>query len=181
MDAAELAVFARELIHSRQNVSPKRLVEPGPTPSQLQEILATAMLLSDPDKTRRHGEGLLAAQPPVVDQAEVDEIIDDDQPDSPTASTATTVATEPTPVIAESVADSPDFTDLFDGIFDDELEAESASDECALEGLLDKSQAGLDKDNFADESYHSEHSAEPETVTAGGDEEADDSDLDYWF
>lgn len=42
MDAAELAVFARELIHSRQNVSPKRLVEPGPTPSQLQDILATA-------------------------------------------------------------------------------------------------------------------------------------------
>ena len=28
----------------------------------LQEILATAMLLADPDKTRRHGEGLLAAQ-----------------------------------------------------------------------------------------------------------------------
>ena len=26
----------------------------------LQEILATAMLLADPDKTRRHGEGLLA-------------------------------------------------------------------------------------------------------------------------
>jgi hypothetical protein len=32
------------------------------TGSILQEILATAMLLSDPDKTRRHGEGLLAEQ-----------------------------------------------------------------------------------------------------------------------
>ncbi len=42
MDAAELAVFARELIHSRQNVSPKRLVEPGPTAEELQGILATA-------------------------------------------------------------------------------------------------------------------------------------------
>lgn len=42
MDAAELAVFARELIHSRQNVSPKRLVEPGPTAEELQDILATA-------------------------------------------------------------------------------------------------------------------------------------------
>lgn len=42
MDAAELAVFARELIHSRQNVSPKRLIEPGPTPDQLHDILATA-------------------------------------------------------------------------------------------------------------------------------------------
>ncbi|MDP2370435.1 nitroreductase family protein [Rhodoferax sp.] len=42
MDAAELAVFAHELIHSRQNVSPKRLVEPGPSPTELQDILATA-------------------------------------------------------------------------------------------------------------------------------------------
>lgn len=42
MDSAELAVFARELIHSRQNVSPKRLVEPGPTAEELQGILATA-------------------------------------------------------------------------------------------------------------------------------------------
>jgi hypothetical protein len=32
------------------------------TGSILQEILATAMLLADPDKTRRHGEGLLAEQ-----------------------------------------------------------------------------------------------------------------------
>lgn len=42
MDAADLAVFARELIHSRQNVSPKRLIEPGPSPAELQDILATA-------------------------------------------------------------------------------------------------------------------------------------------
>ena len=42
MDADELAVFARELIHSRQNVSPKRLLDPGPTGQQLQDILATA-------------------------------------------------------------------------------------------------------------------------------------------
>ena len=34
----------------------------------LQEILATAMLLADPDKTRRHGEGLLAAQDLPIDR-----------------------------------------------------------------------------------------------------------------
>jgi hypothetical protein len=37
------------------------------TGSILQEILATAMLLADPDKTRRHGEGLLAEQSHVMD------------------------------------------------------------------------------------------------------------------
>jgi len=39
------------------------------TGSILQEILATAMLLADPDKTRRHGEGLLAEQSHSMDDA----------------------------------------------------------------------------------------------------------------
>lgn len=38
----ELAEFANALIHSRQNVSPRRLIEPGPSPQQLQDILGTA-------------------------------------------------------------------------------------------------------------------------------------------
>jgi len=149
--------------------------------SILQEILATAMLLSDPDKTRRHGEGLLAAQPPVVEETDVDEIVEHAKLELPTVPTATTVAIEPTPLIAESVADSPDFTDLFDGIFDDELEAESSADDWALEVLLDKCQTDLKTGNDTDESNPSEHSAEPATVTAGDDEEADDSNQDYWF
>lgn len=144
--------------------------------SILQEILAAAMLLSDPDKTRRHGEGLLVAQPPVIEEAE--EVIEYAESEPPAV---LIVPTAPTPVIAESATDSPDFTDLFDGIFDDELEAELAADDWALEVLLDKSQAKLEIDNFADEPNHSEHSTEPETVTAGGDEEAEDSEQDYWF
>ena len=149
--------------------------------SILQEILATAMLLSDPVKTRRHGEGLLASQPLIVEEVDIDETIDHSEFEPPIVSTATLVATEPTPVIVETVPDSHDFTDLFDGIFDDELEAESSADDWALEVLLDKSQPELETGNFADEPNHSEHSATPETVTAGGDEETDDSDQDYWF
>ena len=149
--------------------------------SILQEILATAMLLSDPDKTRRHGEGLLVNQTPVVEETDVDEIVDHAELEPPTVLTATTVTAEPTPVIGASASVSPDFTDLFDGIFDDELEAETSADNWALEVLLDKSQAKLEIGNQNDESNPSEHSAEPETVTAGDDEEADDSDQDYWF
>ncbi|WP_445369525.1 DUF3150 domain-containing protein [Methylomonas sp. BW4-1] len=137
--------------------------------SILQEILATAMLLSDPDKTRRHGEGLLVNQTPVVEEMDADEIIDYAEPEPPT------------PIISETDSDSPDFTDLFDGIFDDELEAESAADIWAIEVLLDKSQTDLKTGNDNDESNQSEHSAEPETVTAGSNDEADDSDQDYWF
>jgi len=147
----------------------------------LQAILATAMLLSDPDKTRRHGEGLLVHQTPVVEETDVDEIVDHAELEPPTVLTGTTVTAEPTPVIAASVADSPDFTDLFDGIFDDELESESSADNWALEVLLDKSQAELDISKQNDESNPSTHPAEPETVTAGDDDEMDDSDLDYWF
>ena len=149
--------------------------------SILQEILATAMLLSDPVKTRRHGEGLLASQPLIVEEVDIDETIDHSEFEPPIVSTATLVATEPTPVIVETVPDSHDFTDLFDGIFDDELEPESSADDWALEVLLDKSQPELETGNFADEPNHPEHSATPETVTAGGDEETDDSDQDYWF
>jgi hypothetical protein len=138
--------------------------------SVLQEIMATAMLLSDPDKTRRHGEGLLATQPPVIEETE--EVIEHEEPE---------LSAVPTPVIAETASDTPDFTDLFDGIFDDELEPESASDDWAFEVFLDKNQTKLDTNSDADESNPSEHSAEPATVTAGDDEEADDSDQDYWF
>jgi hypothetical protein len=46
------------------------------TGSILQEILATAMLLADPDKTRRHGEGLLAEQSHAMDD-EGPEVEDD--------------------------------------------------------------------------------------------------------
>ena len=148
--------------------------------SILQEILATAMLLSDPDKTRRHGEGLLATQPLIVEEVDIDETIDHAEFEPLIVPTATLVATEPTPDIVETVPDSPNFTDLFDGIFDDELEAELATDDWALQVLLDKGQAKLETGNFADEPKHSEHSATPETVTAGDDEE-DDSDQDYWF
>jgi hypothetical protein len=144
--------------------------------SILQEILATAMLLSDPDKTRRHGEGLLAAQPPVVE--EIEEVIEYAEPE-PSAIVVT--PTTLTPVIAETASDSPDFTDLFDGIFDDELEPESSADDWALEVLLDKSNTDLVVNTVSDESSPSEHSEDPETVTAGDDEEADDSDPDYWF
>jgi hypothetical protein len=149
--------------------------------SILQEILATAMLLSDPDKTRRHGEGLLATQPLIVEEVDIDETFEHAELEPSTVPTATAVSTDPTPVIVETVPVSPDFTDLFDGIFDDELEAESAADNWAIEVLLDKSQAELETGNFTDESSHSEHSSEPETVTAGNDEETDDSDQDYWF
>jgi nitroreductase len=46
----ELAEFANALIHSRQNVSPRRLHEPGPSPQQLQDILGTAAAAPDHGK-----------------------------------------------------------------------------------------------------------------------------------
>ncbi|MDO8449722.1 MAG: nitroreductase family protein [Rhodoferax sp.] len=43
----ELSEFANALIHSRQNVLPRRLDEPGPSPQQLQEILGAAAAAPD--------------------------------------------------------------------------------------------------------------------------------------
>ncbi len=39
--------FTQNLIHTRQNVSPKRLLEPGPSPQQLQAILGAAAAAPD--------------------------------------------------------------------------------------------------------------------------------------
>jgi nitroreductase len=41
------ADFAHAVIHSRRNVLPRHLVEPGPTPAQLQEILGAAAAAPD--------------------------------------------------------------------------------------------------------------------------------------
>lgn len=46
----ELAEFANALIHSRQNVSPRRLDEPGPSGQQLDDILGTAAAAPDHGK-----------------------------------------------------------------------------------------------------------------------------------
>lgn len=43
----EASGFARTLIHTRQNVSPKRLLEPGPSRQQLQTILEAAAAAPD--------------------------------------------------------------------------------------------------------------------------------------
>jgi nitroreductase len=43
----ESSGFAAHLIHTRQNVSPKRLSEPGPSPQQLQAILGAAAAAPD--------------------------------------------------------------------------------------------------------------------------------------
>lgn len=45
-----LGVFANALIHSRQHVSPKRLVAPGPNPAQKLEILSAAGAAPDHGK-----------------------------------------------------------------------------------------------------------------------------------
>lgn len=45
----DLADFARALITSRQNVSPKRLVEPGPDDAQLERLLEAAAAAPDHD------------------------------------------------------------------------------------------------------------------------------------
>lgn len=47
LDSDEARDFALTLIASRQNVSPKRLAEPGPTPGQLHAMLAAAAAAPD--------------------------------------------------------------------------------------------------------------------------------------
>ncbi|WP_025917735.1 nitroreductase [Herminiimonas sp. CN] len=45
--AEDLCEAAQALIHSRQNISPKRLAAPGPTPEQLEQLLGAAAAAPD--------------------------------------------------------------------------------------------------------------------------------------
>ncbi|MEY4099982.1 MAG: hypothetical protein RL300_1153, partial [Pseudomonadota bacterium] len=43
----DFSEFANALIHSRQHVAPRRLVDPGPSPEQLKSILGAAAAAPD--------------------------------------------------------------------------------------------------------------------------------------
>ena len=115
----------------------------------LQEILATALLLADSAKTRRHGEGLLAAQnlpKAVIVEDEVAEWAVEAQESVLSMPTSVTVPAHlPTPVtvlvperstsadaspnviIDDSTQNSNGFSALFDGIFDDDTDSDDES------------------------------------------------------
>jgi hypothetical protein len=75
------------------------------TGSILQEILATAMLLADPDKTRRHGEGLLAEQNYAMNDAGTE--VEDDLAETPDW-LATADQSLPLPLLSPSVLSDSD-------------------------------------------------------------------------
>jgi len=75
------------------------------TGSILQEILATAMLLADPDKTRRHGEGLLAEQSHAMDDDGRE--VEDDLAETPDLR-ATADQSLPLPFLSPSVLSDSD-------------------------------------------------------------------------
>jgi hypothetical protein len=75
------------------------------TGSILQEILATAMLLADPDKTRRHGEGLLAEQSHAMDDDGRE--MEDDLAETPDL-LATADQSLPLPLLSSSVLSDSD-------------------------------------------------------------------------
>ncbi|WP_031430774.1 DUF3150 domain-containing protein [Methylomicrobium agile] len=128
------------------------------TGSILQEILATAMLLADPDKTRRHGEGLLAEQNYAMNDAGTE--AEDDLAETPDL-LATADQSLPLPLLSPSVLSDSDIemaygqddpstavetdggggtvasrenneaspdSDLFSGLFDGIFEDEGAGD-----------------------------------------------------
>ncbi|WP_347987594.1 DUF3150 domain-containing protein [Methylomonas sp. AM2-LC] len=164
--------------------------------SLLQEILATAMLLADPDKTRRHGEGLLAGQtmveedetlevdnnPPIVSSSALHvELLDQANAvsDSVLEDTNLLVVSGQTVIAGESVVDVNEVNpvedsemgaddDLFSGLFDGIFEEDDALD-AELEVI-----ASSESDSKSTSEF------EADLVTTEEDSE-ENSDSDYWF
>ena len=104
----------------------------------LQEILATALLLADPVKTRRHGEGLLAAQ----DVPKADSIEDDSAELTVDAPIAVLAMSTPVPETSAPADEIPTgFSDLFEGIFDGDVESEEEAGNEAIDTLIAQRQS----------------------------------------
>ena len=152
----------------------------------LQEILATALLLADPDKTRRHGEGLLAAQDLPKAAIVEDEVSELPVNESLTVLAVTTPALETSlPVDGrldakgdDSVQNPAGFSSLFDGIFDDDGEREDDAGNWAIDVMFAKNNAALP--NYALSPSNRDDKAVLEEVTVTEDTKKK-SDQDYWF
>ncbi len=108
--------------------------------SLLQEILAATMLLADPVKTRRHGEGLLSPQTDSVTELDAEsrqEALDADY-------LATVDNTETISSCNTEKTHTVDFSDLFDGIFDDDLELAVEIPNTALQLTVSENQLTLE-------------------------------------
>lgn len=120
----------------------------------LQEIFATALLLADPDKTKRHCEGLLADQPVILEIDAAEELALSAAPDvSEAADAQLTLPIAPQDSV-EAVAsnelatrntyrsgldqenDHDQFANLFTGIFDEDAAEESAEGGLELERVM---------------------------------------------
>ncbi|MFA5920800.1 MAG: DUF3150 domain-containing protein [Methylococcaceae bacterium] len=147
----------------------------------LQEILATAMLLADPDKTRRHGEGLLASQDlPINDVVElpVDEPLAILANPAMTLDISLPVDDVPNISVDASAQNQDGFSGLFDGIFDDDSEREDDSGNWAVDVLI--AQSNTATQNHALTPSKCDDEAELEVATAAEGTEKK-SDQDCWF
>ena len=152
----------------------------------LQEIMATAMLLADPDKTRRHGEGLLAAQnlpkADIVDDEAVELPVDEQVAEL--VNPVITLETFPSAddildvKVGDAVQNQNGFSNLFDGIFDDDGEREDESGNWAVDVLI--AQSNTVTQNHALTPSKRDDEAELEVVTAEENTEKN-SNQDYWF
>ena len=92
----------------------------------LQEIFATALLLADPDKTKRHGAGLLTTHSMPI---EPDELVDEHRLNTPTLQPAVD-AVNGIPILntEHSAQHKDQFSELFAGIFDDTAELDDETE-----------------------------------------------------
>lgn len=114
----------------------------------LQEIFATALLLADPDKTKRHGEGLLADQPVILEIEATEGLAPSAAPDAQltiTIAPQDSIATVASNELAtrntyrsglDQENDHDQFANLFTGIFDEDAAEASAEGGLELERVL---------------------------------------------
>ena len=150
----------------------------------LQEILATAMLLADPDKTRRHGEGLLAAQSVLMDSSVDSDLLDMTVLENKVTQVEQVSQLDHMPISRQEMlplVDDSQFSDLFAGIFDDDFDLEDDSlhlEDAVLIKQSNESSSVTQCNGVIQAKPDNE--AELELVTTENDTE-EMTHQDYWF
>lgn len=146
----------------------------------LQEIMAMTMLLADPDKLRRHGEGLSSNPSKVTNDEDADDVLSSGHPASPIS--AAVIAPVQTSLLEPKEPPMVDPDDLFAGLLDDlftddddEGEAQSFAD-IASRPVLPVAPPAL-----AAQAYGSDNDNEPETHGTDESELPEEAVTEFWF
>ncbi|OAI13192.1 hypothetical protein A1507_17645 [Methylomonas koyamae] len=146
----------------------------------LQEIMAMTMLLADPDKLRRHGEGLSSNPPKVTDDKDADDVLSSGHTASPIS--AAVIAPVQTSLLEPKEPPMVDPDDLFAGLLDDLFTDDDGEGEAhSFADIASRTALPVATPALAAQAYESDSDNEPESHGTDESEPLAEAVTEFWF